>query len=84
MAPPRRKLRVARVLERTVDLAVAAVASSKSSKLASKLAADLARQVQVVKHLATGRDDQRFDKEVQAVIIKLVKLNRKLLRNVSR
>ncbi len=80
MAPPERKLRAVRVLERAVDLAVQAAGSSTSSKQAGKLATELAHYVQLLNGLATGQDDARFYKTLQTAIIKLVKLTRKLLR----
>lgn len=80
MAPPERKLRTLRVLERAVDLAVQAAKSSTSSKQAGKLATELARDVQLLNELATGADDARFYKAVETAIVKLVKLTRKLLR----
>lgn len=80
MPKPKRKKRAVRVLERTaqqlIQLACSRTSDNhKARKLAASLEADLAE----LKQLTAG-EEEKYSKKFQAVIVKLVKLTRKLLR----
>ena len=80
MATQRRRLRSVRVLEGAVELAVTAVSSSTSHNNTGKLEASLKADLARLKILAMNASEHRFNEALQAAVMRLVRLTRKLLR----
>jgi hypothetical protein len=80
MATQTRRKRSVRVLEETVKLAVAASSSNTSSNNTGKLEASLKADLEKLRVLAVNASDKRFNKALQAALMRLVRLTRKLLR----
>lgn len=80
MATQTRRKRSVRVLEETVKLALAANSSNTSSNNTGKLEASLEADLEKLKVLAINASDKRFNKALQAALMRLVRLTRKLLR----
>ncbi len=80
MATQKRRLRSVRVLEGAVRLAIAAVSSSTSNNNTGKLEGSLEVDLEKLNMLAMNASDQKFNKALQAAMMRLVRLTRKLLR----
>jgi len=80
MASQKRRLRSVRVLEGAVELAVSAVSSSTSNNNTGKLEGSLEADLEKLKMLAVNASDRKFNKALQAAMMRLVRLTRKLLR----
>ncbi len=80
METHKRRLRSVRVLEDVAKQAIRAASSNASSQNTGKLVAKLGADFEKLKLLAMNASEQRFTKALQAAIMRLVTLARKLLR----
>ena len=80
MATQKRRIRSVRVLEASVRLAISASSSSTSNNNTGKLEGSLEADLEKLRMLAMNASDQKFNKALQAAIMRLVRLTRKLLR----
>jgi len=80
MGTHKRRLRSVRVLEDVAKQAIRAASSNTSNQNTGKLVASLGADFEKLKMLAMNASEQRFTKALQAAIMRLVTLARKLLR----
>jgi len=80
MATQKRRIRAVRVLEGAVRLALTASSSSRSNNNTGKLEGSLKADLEKLRVLAMNASDHKFTKALQAAMMRLVRLTRKLLR----
>lgn len=80
MATQTRRKRTVRVLEETVKLALAASSSNTSKNNTGKLEASLEADLEKLRMLAMNASERKFNQALQAALMRLVRLTRKLLR----
>lgn len=80
MATQRRRVRSVRVLEGAVRLAVMACSSSSSNRNTGKLEGQLEADLENLRMLAVNASERKFNEALQAALVRLIRLTRKLLR----
>jgi hypothetical protein len=80
MATQRRRMRSVRVLEGAVKLAVVANSSSSSNSNTGKLEGQLEGDLEELRMLAMNASERKFNEALQAAVVRLVRLTRRLLR----